>query len=114
MRAHEGGGQSVGRPHPGHGQKRMRSREGSKQQMTEITFEVAEDEIDRDYSASTIAHGIHTHGDSMEDTQRHVRVAIDLYFDEATECPRVIRLLANHMVLEQAQWDNRIVVSSMS
>ena len=35
--------------------------------MTEIIFEVTEDEVDGGYSASALGHGIHTQADSVEE-----------------------------------------------
>lgn len=37
----------------------------SEQRMSEIIFEVTEDEVDGGYSASAIGYGIHTQGDSV-------------------------------------------------
>ena len=34
--------------------------------MTEIIFEITEDEVDGGYSASALGHGIHTQGESVE------------------------------------------------
>ena len=59
--------------------------------MTEIIFEVTEDEVDGGYSASAIGYGIHTQGDSMEEIRRNVREAVDCYFDETMERPGIIR-----------------------
>ena len=64
--------------------------------MSEIIFEVTEDEVDGGYSASAIGRGIHTQGDSMEEIRRNVREAVDCYFDETTERPGVIRLRFGH------------------
>ncbi len=41
--------------------------------MSEIIFEVIEDEVDGGYSASAIGYGIHTQGDSVEEIRRNVR-----------------------------------------
>ena len=60
--------------------------------MSEIIFEVTEDEVDGGYSASAIGYGIHTQGDSMEEIRRNVREAFDCYFDETMERPGIIRL----------------------
>ncbi len=60
--------------------------------MSEIIFEVTEDEVDGGYSASAIGYGIHTQGDSMEEIRRNVREAIDCYFDETMARPGIIRL----------------------
>ena len=60
--------------------------------MTEIIFEVTEDETDGGYSASAIGYGIHTQGDSLDDLRRNVREAVDCYFDDTTARPKLIRL----------------------
>lgn len=60
--------------------------------MSEIIFEVTEDEVDGGYSASAIGYGIHTQGDSMEEIRQNVREAVDCYFDEGMERPGIIRL----------------------
>ena len=59
---------------------------------TEIIFEVSEDELDGGYSASALGLGIHTQGDSMDDLRRNVREAVDCYFDDDADRPRLIRL----------------------
>ena len=59
---------------------------------TEIIFEVSEDELDGGYSASALGFGIHTQGDSLDDLRRNVRDAVDCYFDDGAERPRLIRL----------------------
>ncbi len=59
---------------------------------TEIIFEISEDELDGGYSASALGFGIHTQGDSMDDLRRNVREAVDCYFDDAADRPRLIRL----------------------
>lgn len=60
--------------------------------MSEIIFEVTEDEVDGGYSASAIGYGIHTQGDSMEEIRQNVREAVDCYFDETMDRPGIIRL----------------------
>ena len=60
--------------------------------MTEIIFEVTEDEIDGGYSASALGYGIHTQGGSLEDIRRNVREAVDCYFDDTMTRPKMIRL----------------------
>ena len=59
---------------------------------TEIIFEVSEDELDGGYSASALGFGIHTQGDTMDDLRRNVREAVDCYFDDSADRPRLIRL----------------------
>ena len=60
--------------------------------MTEIIFEVTEDEVDGGYSASAIGYGIHTEGDSLEEIRSNVREAVDCYFDPTAPRPKLIRL----------------------
>ncbi len=60
--------------------------------MTEIIFEVTEDETDGGYSASAIGYGIHTQGDSLEEVRSNVREAVDCYFDDMAARPKLIRL----------------------
>ena len=59
---------------------------------TEIIFEVSEDELDGGYSASALGFGIHTEGGTLDELRRNVREAVDCYFDDAMERPRLIRL----------------------
>ena len=60
--------------------------------MSEITFEVSEDEIDGGYSASTLGYGINTEGETLEELRRNVKEAVDCYFDETMARPGLIRL----------------------
>jgi len=60
--------------------------------MSEIIFEVQEDEIDGGYVASALGYGIHTQGDTLEELRLMVKDAVDCYFDETMDAPRVIRL----------------------
>ena len=48
--------------------------------MSEIIFEVTEDEFDGGYSASALGYGIHTEGDTPEEFRRNVKEAIECYF----------------------------------
>ena len=59
---------------------------------TEIIFEVSEDEVDGGYSASALGFGIHTQGDTLDELRHNVREAVDCYFDDGMERPRLIRL----------------------
>ncbi len=59
---------------------------------TEIIFEVSEDELDGGYSASALGFSIHTQGDTLDEIRRNVREAVDCYFDDGVERPRLIRL----------------------
>ena len=60
--------------------------------MSEIIFEVTEDEADGGYTASALGYGVHTQGDSLEDIRRNVREAVDCYFDDSMARPEIIRL----------------------
>jgi hypothetical protein len=60
--------------------------------MSEIIFEVREDEVDGGYNAKALGYGIHTQGDSLEELRNMVKEAVDCYFDEAMEAPQMIRL----------------------
>lgn len=60
--------------------------------LSEIIFEISEDEIDGGYSASALGYGIHTEGETMDEVRRNVREAVDCYFDEGAARPGVVRL----------------------
>ena len=60
--------------------------------MSEVIFEVKEDEIDGGYTASALGYGIHTQGDTLEDLRAMVKDAVDCYFEEAVDAPKIIRL----------------------
>jgi hypothetical protein len=60
--------------------------------MSEVIFEVLEDMTDGGFTASALGFGIHTEADSMESLRANVREAVECYFDEAADAPKVIRL----------------------
>ena len=60
--------------------------------MSEIVFEVREDEVEGGYTASALGYGIHTQGETLEELRSMVKEAVDCYFDESIESPKVIRL----------------------
>ena len=60
--------------------------------MTEIIFEVREDEADGGYTASALGVGIHTQGDTLDELRANVKEAVDCYYDETMEVPKIIRL----------------------
>lgn len=60
--------------------------------MSEIIFDVREDDVDGGYTASALGVGIHTEGDTLDQLRANVKEAVDCYFDETMEAPRVIRL----------------------
>ena len=60
--------------------------------MTEIIFEVREDDVDGGYVASALGYGIHTQGDTLAELRIMVKDAVNCYFDETMEAPKIIRL----------------------
>ena len=60
--------------------------------VTRITFEVSEDEIDGGYSASALGFGIHTQADTLDELRRNIKEAIDCHFDETMERPKAVCL----------------------
>jgi len=60
--------------------------------MKEIIFEVREDETDGGYTASALGLGIHTEGDTVAQLRANVREAVETFFDEPANAPRLIRL----------------------
>jgi predicted RNase H-like HicB family nuclease len=60
--------------------------------MSEIIFEVREDEADGGYVAHALGYGIHTQGETVEELRSMVRDAVRCYFDETMEAPKIIRL----------------------
>jgi predicted RNase H-like HicB family nuclease len=60
--------------------------------MGEVIFEVHEDEADGGFIASALGLGIHTEADTMEALRANVREAVDCYFDETADAPKMIRL----------------------
>jgi predicted RNase H-like HicB family nuclease len=66
--------------------------------MSEIIFEVREDETDGGYTANALGYGIHTQAESLEELRTMVRDAVACYFDESMQAPKIIRL---HFVREE-------------
>lgn len=66
--------------------------------MREIIFEVREDEADGGYTAHALGYGIHTQAETLEELRAMVKDAVETYFDETTDSPKVIRL---HFVREE-------------
>lgn len=60
--------------------------------ISEIIFEVSEDEIDGGYSASALGHGIHTQGQTIEELRCNVKEAVECYFDATMKRPALVRL----------------------
>ncbi len=60
--------------------------------ISEIIFEVSDDEVDDGYSASALGYAIHTQGETVEELRSNVREAVECYFDETMKRPAMIRL----------------------
>ena len=52
--------------------------------VSRITFEVSEGEIDGGYSASALGYRINTQADTHDELRHNIREAVDCYFDEAS------------------------------
>lgn len=72
--------------------------------MTEIFFEVREDEIDGGFVATALGHSIVTQGDNVEELREMVRDAVKCHFSdgEPGPMPGMIRL---HFVRDEALAD---------
>jgi hypothetical protein len=57
--------------------------------MTEIIFEVREDEVDGGYTASALAFGIPTEAETLDELRTNVREAVDCCFDENQPAPQL-------------------------
>ena len=62
--------------------------------MTEIIFEVREDELDGGYSAVALGHDIFTEGETLDDLRKSVREAVLCHFGDSVpgSIPKMIRL----------------------
>lgn len=62
--------------------------------MTEIIFEVREDEVDGGFVAVALGHAIATQGETMDELRDMVRDAVQCHFSdgESGEMPKIIRL----------------------
>ncbi|MDD5198415.1 MAG: hypothetical protein PHC88_01315 [Terrimicrobiaceae bacterium] len=62
--------------------------------MSEIIFEVREDEAEGGYTAAALGHDIFTEGETLEELRRMVREAVACHFFDLAEGdrPKVIRL----------------------
>lgn len=58
---------------------------------TEIIFEV-KDSGEGGYVASALGYGIHTQGETIDELREMVRDAVDCFFDDPSEAPKMIRL----------------------
>ena len=68
------------------------------ERMEEIVFDVREDEDDGGYLACALGCAIRTQADTLEDLRRNILDAVDCYFDDPEQVPRVIR---THGVIEE-------------
>ena len=62
--------------------------------MSEIIFEVHEDEADGGYTAAALGHAIFTQGDSLDELRANAREAVQCHFGDGVlgTMPKVIRL----------------------
>jgi predicted RNase H-like HicB family nuclease len=60
--------------------------------LSEIIFEVREEEVDGGFTASALGYGIHTQGDTVEEVRAMVKDAVRCYFDDTMEAPKITRL----------------------
>ena len=60
--------------------------------ISEIIFEVSDDEVVGGYSASALGYGIHTQAETIEEMRDNIREAVECYFDHASTRPSVVRL----------------------
>ena len=65
--------------------------------MSEIIFEITEDEMNGGFTASALGHAIVTEADTWELLRVNVREAVLYHFDEG-QAPAVIRL---HRVMDE-------------
>ena len=68
--------------------------------MSEIIFEVSEDEVDGGYSANALGYGIHTEGETLEELRQNVKEAVECYFDKTMKRPGLIRLYSERSLLD--------------
>ena len=62
--------------------------------MSEIIFEVREDEADGGYVATALGHAIATQGETLDELRTMVRAAVQCHFGDGVPgpMPKVIRL----------------------
>jgi hypothetical protein len=60
--------------------------------MSEIIFEVREDEADGGYCARALGHPVFTQGDDLEDLRAMVKDAVNCHFADPSQRPKIIRL----------------------
>ena len=69
--------------------------------MSEIIFEVVEDEVDGGYVATALGYAIATQGETVDELRTMVREAVHCHFGDGgpTPMPKIIRL---HFVHDEA------------
>ena len=69
--------------------------------MSEVIFEVSEDEVEGGYVATALGHAIATQGETLEELRDMVRDAVRCHFGDgaAGPMPKIIRL---HFVRDEA------------
>ena len=62
--------------------------------MTEIIFEVREDEVDGGYSAAALGHDIFSQSETLDGLRKCVREAVSCHFGDSVpdSIPKIIRL----------------------
>ncbi len=60
--------------------------------MKELYFDARQDNVDGGYVASAIGFGIHTQAESLEELRRNILDAVNCYFDNPADAPKVIHL----------------------
>jgi predicted RNase H-like HicB family nuclease len=60
--------------------------------MSEVIFEVREDEAEGGFIASALGQGIHTQAETPEELRTRVKDAVNCYFADAMDAPKLIRL----------------------
>ena len=60
--------------------------------MTEIIFEVCEDEADGGFNARALGFDIFTQGETLDEVRTMVKEAVASHFGDRADRPRVIRL----------------------
>jgi hypothetical protein len=70
----------------------MRSAKMNDNMMSEIIFEVRDDEIEGGYIATALGHSIVTQAGTKEELREMVRDAVQCHFDDPAQMPKIIRL----------------------
>lgn len=60
--------------------------------MSEIIFEIREDDVDGGYVANALGHGIHTQAETVPALKQMIADALRCHFDSEADIPKIIRL----------------------